>query len=160
MEETSPRERFCTGVFIAIVHNIASQLNKRREAYKNFDIRFKILQNLEEKNSKEVACEAKLLGEVYMNDIDGQDLNHSFSALKRVKSENIRSSMVDEKLNGLLLLCTQIDIILKLDYKNIIDDFATRKTRKKLLYESLVSLVVSQQNKNNPKKLLLNEYYK
>ncbi|KAG8284700.1 hypothetical protein J6590_097379 [Homalodisca vitripennis] len=31
MEETSPPERFRTGVFIAIVDNIASQLNKRRE---------------------------------------------------------------------------------------------------------------------------------
>jgi hypothetical protein len=165
MEETSPRERFRTGVFIAIVDNIASQLNKRREAYKNLDTRFKILQNLEEKNSKEVACEAKLLGEVYKNDIDGQDFaqecNHfkqymvlenlskikemyayiksnrlentfpnlevalrifltlpvtnctaerSFSALKRVKSE-IRSSMVDEKLNGLLLLCTKTTLL-------------------------------------------------
>ncbi|KAG8293844.1 hypothetical protein J6590_007510 [Homalodisca vitripennis] len=34
MEETSPRERFRTGVFIAIVDNIASQLNKRKEVNK------------------------------------------------------------------------------------------------------------------------------
>lgn len=48
-EETSPRERFRTGVFIAIVDNIASQLNLRMKAYKNLDTRFKILQNLEKK---------------------------------------------------------------------------------------------------------------
>lgn len=56
----------------------------------------------------------------------------SFSAFKRVKSD-MRSSMVDEKLNGLLLLRTQYDINLKLDYENTIDDFATRKTRKKTI---------------------------
>ncbi|XP_046662950.1 uncharacterized protein LOC124355840 [Homalodisca vitripennis] len=79
MEETS-RERFRTGVFIAIVDNIASQL-KRREAYKNLDTIFKILQNLEEKNSKEVAC--KLLGEVYKNDIDGQDFAQECNHFKQ-----------------------------------------------------------------------------
>lgn len=54
----------------------------------------------------------------------------SFSALKRIKTDN-RSSMNNAKLNSLLLLSTQSDITLKLDYKEVIDDFARAKTRKK-----------------------------
>lgn len=72
-EETSPRERFRTGVFIAIVNNIASQINIRMKAYSNLNTIFKILQNLGKKNSKEVAWEAEQIGKVYKNDIDGQD---------------------------------------------------------------------------------------
>lgn len=54
----------------------------------------------------------------------------SFSALKRIKSE-IRSTMDNKKLNSLMLLCTQSDITMKIDYGDIIDDFARVKARKK-----------------------------
>lgn len=54
----------------------------------------------------------------------------SFSALKRIKSET-RSTMEDEKLNSLMLLCTQSDITLKLDCDDIITNFAKLKMRKK-----------------------------
>ncbi|KAG8330863.1 hypothetical protein J6590_053317 [Homalodisca vitripennis] len=45
VEETSPRERFRTGVFIVIVDNIASQLNRRREECNHFKQRI-VLENL------------------------------------------------------------------------------------------------------------------
>ena len=54
----------------------------------------------------------------------------SFSALKRIKSE-IRSTMDNKKLKSLMLLCTQSDITMKIDYGDIIDDFARVKARKK-----------------------------
>lgn len=54
----------------------------------------------------------------------------SFSALKKIKSEN-RSTIADEKLNSLMLLCTQSDITLKLDCDKLISTFSNLKMRKK-----------------------------
>uniref|UniRef100_A0A8D8Q8V9 HAT C-terminal dimerisation domain-containing protein n=1 Tax=Cacopsylla melanoneura TaxID=428564 RepID=A0A8D8Q8V9_9HEMI len=56
----------------------------------------------------------------------------SFSALKRVKTDT-RTTMQNEKLNSLMLLCTQNDITLALDYDDVINDFAMIKARKKPL---------------------------
>lgn len=56
----------------------------------------------------------------------------SFSALKRVKSER-RSTMEEEKLNSLMLLCTEQDITMRLDFNDMIDKFARSKLRKKPL---------------------------
>lgn len=55
-----------------------------------------------------------------------------FSALKRIKNEK-RSTLGEEKLNNLMLLCTASDITLKIDFNNLIDDFARSKQRKKAL---------------------------
>lgn len=54
----------------------------------------------------------------------------SFSALKRIKTEN-RATMEDGKLNSLMLLCTQSDITLSIDFQDIIDSFAKTKPRKR-----------------------------
>ena len=43
--------------------------------------------------------------------------------------------MENEKLNSLMLLCTQNDITMKIDYNDVINDFAMIKAqRKPLLY--------------------------
>ncbi|GFT73336.1 hypothetical protein TNCV_4009521 [Trichonephila clavipes] len=60
--------------------------------------------------------------------------NRSISALKRVKTE-MRSTMENKRLNSLMLLCTQNDTSMEFDYKEVINDFALIKARKKpLLY--------------------------
>ncbi|GFV37760.1 uncharacterized protein TNCV_3040181 [Trichonephila clavipes] len=59
----------------------------------------------------------------------------SISALKRVKSE-MRSAVGKERLNSLMLLCTQNDITMDIDCNDVVNDFARIKTRRKsLLYQ-------------------------
>ncbi|GFU80015.1 transposable element Tcb2 transposase [Trichonephila clavipes] len=60
--------------------------------------------------------------------------NHerNVSALKRVEIER-RSTMEKEMLISLMLLCTQNDITMDIDYYDVIKDFATIKTRRKPL---------------------------
>lgn len=56
----------------------------------------------------------------------------SFSCLKRVKNY-LRSTLSQEKLNALALLCIESELMNKISYDDIIDDFANRKSRKKKL---------------------------
>ncbi|GFX75519.1 hypothetical protein TNCV_4714261 [Trichonephila clavipes] len=48
----------------------------------------------------------------------------------------MRSTVEKGKLKGLMLLCTQNDITMEIDYNDVIDDFAMMKARRKpLLYK-------------------------
>ena len=53
----------------------------------------------------------------------------SFSKLKLIKSY-LRSTMSQERLNGLAILSIENDILTKLEYKNLINIFASQKTIK------------------------------
>ena len=53
----------------------------------------------------------------------------SFSKLKLIKSY-LRSTMLQERLNGLAILSIEKDILTKLEYKNLINIFASQKARK------------------------------
>ena len=53
----------------------------------------------------------------------------SFSKLKLIKSY-LRSTMSQERLNGLALLSIEKDMVKKLDYPSLISDFATKKARR------------------------------
>lgn len=54
----------------------------------------------------------------------------SFSLLNRIKSP-VRSTLLQNKLSSLALLCIEGKITEKLDYNDVIRDFAAMKTRKK-----------------------------
>ena len=56
----------------------------------------------------------------------------SFSQLKRIKSYS-RSTMAQERLQGLALLCIESELAKTIDYDSIIDTFAARKDRKAAL---------------------------
>ena len=53
----------------------------------------------------------------------------SFSKLKLIKSF-LRSTMSQEILNGLAIISIEKDLVSKLEYKNLINDFASQKVRK------------------------------
>jgi len=53
----------------------------------------------------------------------------SFSKLKLIKSY-IRSTMSQERLNGLALLSIENEMLKKLEYKNLISNFASQKARR------------------------------
>ena len=56
----------------------------------------------------------------------------SFSQLKRIKSYS-RSTMAQERLQGLALLCIESKLAKTIDYDSIIATFASRKDRKAAL---------------------------
>jgi hypothetical protein len=53
----------------------------------------------------------------------------SFSKLKLIKSY-IRSTMSQERLNGLALLSIENEMLKKLEYKNLVSNFASQKARR------------------------------
>ena len=53
----------------------------------------------------------------------------SFSKLKLIKSY-LRSTMSEERLNGLAILSTEKEMLAKLECKNLISNFASQKARK------------------------------
>jgi len=53
----------------------------------------------------------------------------SFSKLKLIKSY-LRSTMSQEKLNGLAILSIENEMLKKLEYKNLISNFVSQKARR------------------------------
>ena len=53
----------------------------------------------------------------------------SFSKLKLIKSY-LRSTMSQERLTGLAILSIEKEMVAKLEYKTLINTFATQKARK------------------------------
>ena len=53
----------------------------------------------------------------------------SFSKLKLIKSY-LRSTMSQERLNGLAILSIEKELVEKLDYVNLINTFASKNTRR------------------------------
>ncbi|XP_074314594.1 uncharacterized protein LOC141649817 [Silene latifolia] len=58
----------------------------------------------------------------------------SFSKLKLLKSY-LRSTMLQERLNGLALIAIEKDLLKKVDYEHLIDIFSSRKARRRLLFK-------------------------
>lgn len=56
----------------------------------------------------------------------------SFSKLSRIKNE-LRSTMLQKRLNSLSLMSIENDILKEIDFEEVIDDFAHKKSRKKPL---------------------------
>lgn len=54
----------------------------------------------------------------------------SFSQLKRIKNE-LRTTMLQERLTNLSIMCIESDLLQKLEFEDIIEDFAQQKSRKK-----------------------------
>ena len=53
----------------------------------------------------------------------------SFSTMSRVKS-HIRTSMSDDRLSSLSLLCIESEMMRSIDFGDIVKDFAAKKARK------------------------------
>ena len=55
----------------------------------------------------------------------------SFSQLKRVKNE-LRTTMGQKRLSALSLMAIESELVKQMDYEDLLNDFASRKVRKKL----------------------------
>jgi hypothetical protein len=60
-------------------------------------------------------------------------VERSFSKLKLVKSY-LRSSMTQERLNGLATIALESDVLEQIKYGDLIEDFTSRNTRRMLLF--------------------------
>lgn len=57
----------------------------------------------------------------------------SFSKLKLLKSY-LRSTMTQERLNGLAIIALENDVLKKIDYEDLIEDLISRNARRMLLF--------------------------
>jgi hypothetical protein len=57
----------------------------------------------------------------------------SFSKLKLLKSYK-RSTMTQERLNGLATIALENDVLEKIKYEDIIEDFISKNTRRWILF--------------------------
>ena len=57
----------------------------------------------------------------------------SFSKLKLLKSY-LRTTMTQERLNGLATIALENDILEKINYEDMIEDFISRNTRRMMLF--------------------------
>ena len=60
----------------------------------------------------------------------------SFSKLKLIKSY-LWSTMSQERLNGLAILCIEKNMLENIDFEDIIDDFASQNARRSRLFQWL-----------------------
>ena len=60
----------------------------------------------------------------------------SFSKLKLLKNY-LRSSMSQERLNGLAILCIEKNILESIDFETVIHDFASSKAQKNVSYDCI-----------------------
>ncbi|WCJ43743.1 hAT family dimerization domain [Euphorbia peplus] len=58
----------------------------------------------------------------------------SFSKLKLLKSY-LRSTMLQERLNGLALIAIENDLLENIAYEDLVDDFASKKARRRALFK-------------------------
>uniref|UniRef100_A0ACD5VFM8 Uncharacterized protein n=1 Tax=Avena sativa TaxID=4498 RepID=A0ACD5VFM8_AVESA len=122
LEEESFRVKY----FLVIIDVAIASLNNRFEELKSFGSIFGFLFN-----SKEL----KSLGD---NDLRSRctdfvntftHAERSFSKLKLLKNY-LRSTMSQERLNGLAMFCIEKNMLDNIDLDNVIDDFASKNARK------------------------------
>ena len=58
----------------------------------------------------------------------------SFSKLKLLKSY-LRSTMTQERLNDLAMIALESDILEKIDYESVIENFISRNTKRMMLFK-------------------------
>ena len=91
---------------------------------------YKLLQNDKvEDTFPNIAISLRIFLSLMVTNCSGE---RSFSKLSRIKNE-IRSSMTQERLNYLSLMSIESDILMELDFEEVIEDFARQKSRKKPL---------------------------
>uniref|UniRef100_A0A7N0U754 TTF-type domain-containing protein n=1 Tax=Kalanchoe fedtschenkoi TaxID=63787 RepID=A0A7N0U754_KALFE len=151
----SPEDAFRVNYFLYIVDQAISSLHKRFEQYKAYENVFGFLFSSTKLNtlndaSLKSSCDslAIALRNGDCNDIDANELYVELKLLiqllpgKDMRAVNIlqyllkllksylRSSMSQERLNGLTLIAIENDQLEKVEYEDLIEDFVSENTRR------------------------------
>ncbi|XP_035836630.1 uncharacterized protein LOC118484762 [Helianthus annuus] len=151
----SPEEDFRVNYFLSIVDQAIFSLETRFEQYQKFEKIFgflfpKKLKTLDEAKLKECCYRLKdALKYEGESDIDAKELytelnvvdipvtvasaERSFSKLKLLKTY-LRSTMSQERLNGLATISIESEILDTMDYKELIESFASKNARRTTLF--------------------------
>ncbi|KAF7648423.1 hypothetical protein LDENG_00157160 [Lucifuga dentata] len=89
-----------------------------------------LLQFLREENLHDIFPNVDVAFRLYLTlPVTNASGERSFSKLRLVKNR-LRSTMGQERLNHLTLVSTESDLVRKLDFSDLIKDFAAKKSRK------------------------------
>ena len=96
-------------------------------------IEFQMYRILAKKEIHEVFPNVKIALRIYLTlMVSNCSGEQSFSALKRIKNV-LRSTMTDQKLNNLSIMSIEAEVLRKIDFHDIIKEFASCKCRKPIL---------------------------
>ena len=96
-------------------------------------VELQMYRTVAKRNIREVFPNVEITLRIYLTlMVSNCSVERSFSALKRIKSV-LRSTMTDQKLNNLPLMCIEAKVLCKVDFQDIIKEFASRKCCKSIL---------------------------
>ncbi|XP_050915556.1 uncharacterized protein LOC127130627 [Lathyrus oleraceus] len=143
--ELSEEEPFKVNYFLYLVDQAVVSLNKRFEQYQEYE-KFKLLREmLPEETIRPTDILLFLKGlDYFPNTVIAYRIlltipvtvafaEKSFSKLKLLKTY-LRSTMSQERLNGLALIAIENDILETIKYEDLVDDFASKSVHRKTLF--------------------------
>lgn len=96
-------------------------------------IELQMYRTVAKRNIREVFPNVEIALRIYLTlMVSNCSGERSFFALKRIKNV-LRSTMTDQKQNNLSLMCIEAEVLRKIDFQDIIKEFASRKCRKSIL---------------------------
>uniref|UniRef100_A0A7N0TD73 DUF4371 domain-containing protein n=1 Tax=Kalanchoe fedtschenkoi TaxID=63787 RepID=A0A7N0TD73_KALFE len=147
VESQSPEDAFRINYFLYMVDQAISSLNRRFEQYENYEKIFGFLFTSTKLNALDDVCLKSSCDALEValkngncNDVDANELYVELKLLmdllpKKDMRSYLRSSMSQERLNGLALLAIENDHLEKVAYEDLIEDFVSKNSRRLLLFK-------------------------
>ncbi|KAL7290655.1 hypothetical protein TKK_0015416 [Trichogramma kaykai] len=129
-------EKFRIECYLPIIDKLVQSLDERLSAYREIESYFGFLRNLHTISAQELEERAQKLLELYPDDIDNnitsellqfREFSKQFINIKDEQEKN------KDRLNDLTLLAMENEMLSKLSFDDIINDFEERKARKVLI---------------------------
>uniref|UniRef100_A0ABD2WAD0 Uncharacterized protein n=1 Tax=Trichogramma kaykai TaxID=54128 RepID=A0ABD2WAD0_9HYME len=142
-------EKFRIECYLPIIDKLVQSLDERLSAYREIESYFGFLRNLHTISAQELEERAQKLLELYPDDIDNnitsellqfREFSKQFINIKDEQEKNKGDCfevqlfhLITNRLNDLTLLAMENEMLSKLSFDDIINDFEERKARKVLI---------------------------